>query len=165
MTLSALAAALLAAVLSLFGLRPAPEVVETIADAARDHGCDEALVTALCAKESELGTARRPHLLCGAHIRLAGAAPRAWDRSTPAQVGAACGAFPRGARASYARRLAAWRCGWSARDAVCRATVGARYAAGVLRAREQLAARLRREFAATAWRRSAIPDGRPSPRP
>lgn len=144
MTLSTLAAALLAAVLSLFGLRPAPEVAEAIATATREHGCDAPLVAAVCVKESQLGTIRVRHLLCGAHLRVAGDGPRAWDRSAGAQVGAACRAFPRRAsRASWARGLAAWRCGAGPRDAACRATVGARYAGAVLDMRDRIAASMR----------------------
>lgn len=138
------AALILAAVLRVLGLHPAPVVAEAIADAARARGCDAALVTAVCAHESQLGTVRVRHLLCGAHVRLAAAGPRAWDRSPAAQIGAACRAFPRGARASWAARLRSWRCGGDARSVDCRATVGARYAAAVLAVRDQIAARLPR---------------------
>lgn len=135
-----LAAAILAAVLAVLGLRPSPEVAAEIAAAARAHGCDAAVVTAVCAHESQLGTVPVRHLLCGAHLRVAGLGPRAWDRSTAAQVGAACRAFPRRGSASWPSRLASWRCGGDRRSAACRATVGARYAARVL----DVAGRLRR---------------------
>lgn len=138
-----LAAAILAAVLTLLGLRPSPDVAEAIAAAAAAHGCDAALVTAVCAHESQLGTVRVRHLLCGAHLRFASLGPREWDRSTAAQVGAVCAAFPRGSQRSWLARLAAWRCGGSRTSAMCRETVGARYAVTVATLREQIAVRLR----------------------
>jgi len=137
-----LAAAILAAVLALLGLHPSPDVAEAIAAAHALHGCDAALVTAVCAHESQLGTVRVRHLLCGAHLRFASLGPREWDRSVGAQVGAVCAAFPRGSQRTWLRRLASWRCGGSRTSQACRETVGARYAVTVATLREQIAARL-----------------------
>jgi hypothetical protein len=148
-TLSAL---LLAALLALFGVHPQQEVADAIARLSAEHHADPALVAAICQRESQSGTYRGPHLLCGAHVRIprdpsaparldprGRPLPQPFDRSVAAQVGFVAALFGHTSRCAWTPMLKSYRCGG---DRQCRETSGAAYARIILGMRDAIHGRM-----------------------
>ena len=151
---------LLQALTFLYAIHASPATTDALANAAKDHRADLALIGAIALKESRWGTAgtsltgahlRLPQSACAndpAHLARARAARRAHrrmplclNRAPEAQAAYTARLFGGVPRRHWPRMLAGYVCG---PNAACQATTGARYAREVLAERDRIRAALRR---------------------
>lgn len=151
---------LLQALTFLYAIHASPATTDALANAAKDHRADLALIGAIALKESRCGTAGT--ILTGAHLRLPQSAcandpahlarvrsarrahrrpPLCLNRAPEAQAAFAARLFGGVPRRHWPRMLAGWRCG---PNAACQATTGARHAREVMATRDALWRAMRR---------------------